>query len=212
MKRSTIPAVAVFLIVVVVAGLIVAALAIGTNGASAVEVGDQRISRESVNGELRAVANNDDLTKAAGADTVSGSPGTVRADAGTALVLTGVTQEAIIHEFLDQKGERVTDADRKEAKSLRPETTVGQFYSGFPKWYRDRYDERLASYVAVARVLGVDITAQEANRVITPALRRTAARSGVTVDPRYGRFATSVVQVVPINVTAADIASSNQSG
>lgn len=212
MKRPAVSAIAVFLIVVVVAGLIVAALTIGTNGASAVEVGDQRVSRESVNDELRAVANNDDLVEAAGAANVSTSPGTVRADAGAALVLTGVLQEAIIHEFLEAKGARITDADREEAVNLRPDTTVGQFYSGFPKWYRDRYDERLASYVAAARVLGVEISSEDATGVITPALRRSARRSGVSVDPRYGRYASSIVQVVPVNVTAADIASSNQSG
>lgn len=212
MKRPAASAIAVFLIVVVVAGLIVAALTIGTNGASAIVVGDQHVSRESVNDELRAVADNDDLLKAVGAENVTTSPGTVRADAGTALVLTGALQQAIIHELLDRKGERITAADREEAVKLRPETTVGQFYSGFPRWFRDRYDERLASYVAVARILGVDITSEEATGVITPALRRSAARSGVSLDPRYGRFAPSIMQVVPINVTAADIASSNQSG
>ena len=212
MKRPATSTIAVFLIVVVVAGGIVAALTLGTDGASAVEVGDRRISRESVNDELRAVANNSDLVAAFGADAVSGSPGTLRADAGAGLVLTGVLQEALIHEVLDHKGERITDADREEAASLRPETSLGQVYSGFPKWYRDRYDERLAAYVAVARVLGVTVTDADAGTVITPALRRAAERHGVSIDPRYGRFASSIVEVVPYNVTAADIASSLQSG
>lgn len=212
MKRPATSAIAVFLVVIVVAGLIVAALTIGTDGASAIEIGDQRISRESVNDELRAVADNDDLLNAVGAESLTGSPGTLRADAGAALVLTGAMQEALIHELLEQRGERITAADREEAVSLRPQTTVGQFYSGFPKWYRDRYDERLAAYVALARVLDVTITDEDAGTVITPALRRTAKRSGVSVDPRYGRFASSIVEVIPYNVTAADFARSRQSG
>ena len=212
MKRPAPSAVVAFLVVVIVAGLIVAALAVGTDGASAVEVGDQRVSRESVNDELRAVSDNDDLQRAAGPDALSGSPGTVRSDAGTALVLTGVLQEALIREFLERRGERITSADRDEALRLRPQTTVGQFYPGFPKWYRDRYDERLAAYAALARVLDVTITDQDAGTVITPVLQRAVKRSGVSVDPRYGRFATRLVEVVPYNVTGADIASSLQSG
>jgi hypothetical protein len=212
MKRPAASAIVVFVVVVVVAGAIVAALTAGTNGAPAVEVGDRHVSRESVNDELRAIADNKDLAQAAGESALSSSPGTVRADAGTGLVLTGVLQEALILEYLDRHGERVTDDDRTEGKALRPDTTVGQFYAGFPKWYRDRYDERLASYVALARVRGVDLSDQDVASEINPVLQRTGDRAGVRVDPRYGRYARGIVQVVPFEVTAADIARANASG
>lgn len=200
---STVAVVAGILVVVAgVAGIVVAT----TDGATAVHVGDRRVSRASVNDELAVVAANRDLIAAVGQDRVSGSPGTVRAGAAAALVGTGVVQEALILEYLEQRGERVRAGDRDGAEELLPQTSIGQVFDGFPRWYQQRYRERLAAYVALARVLGTDPESEDSTALATRALRRQAARSGVSVDPRYGWFSARVVQVVPPTVTPEDIA------
>jgi hypothetical protein len=197
MKRSTTSAVAVVLVIVLVVVGVVAVVGLATNGAPAVEVGDRTVSRESVNDELRAVAENEPLLAAAQPGSVSATRGSVRADVSTRLVVTGVVQELLIEDYLKRQGEEITAADRAEAEELVSGTTVGQFASGFPQWYLDRYTERIAAYTALARVLDTDLSDEASVDVIGPVLSRTAKRLGVEVDPRYGRFVASSVSVRP---------------
>jgi len=211
MNRSSMSTVAVVLVLVLVVVGVVAVVGLGTDGATAVEAGSQKVSRKDVNDELRAVANNDALAKAAGgADRVSVTNGSVVADAAAALVLNGAVQEAVIKEYLDQKGEKVTQQDIADGKELWPQTGIGQFNAGFPKWYRKRAEERLAVYSAFARVTGVDLQGSSAVSDIADELRPFARKIGVTVDPRYGRFNPRKVTVRPYELPAG-LVSSNSS-
>lgn len=211
MKRSTTSTVAVVLVLVLVVVGVVVFVGVGTDGASAVEVGSQKVSRQDVNDELRAVTENDALVKQAGADRVSQSNGSIVADAAVALVMNGTVQEAIIKEYLDRKGEKVTQQDVAAGKELWPQTGIGQFESGFPKWYSKRAEERLAVYSALARVTGVDLQGDSAVDDIAAELRPFARKVGVTVDPRYGRFNPRKVTVVPYKLPAGLVDSSSSS-
>ena len=202
MNRSTNSTVAVVLVLVLVVVGVVAVVGLGTDGATAVEVGSQKVSREDVNDELRALADNEQLVDSVGADRVSTTRGTVVADAAAAVVMNGTVQEAIIKEYLDRKGEKITADDLAAGKQLFPQTGVGQFEAGFPKWYRERSAERLAAYSAFARVTGIDLQSGTAEDDIASELRPFARKVGVKVDPRYGRYSVSKVTVVPYTLPA----------
>ena len=212
MNRSSTSTIAVVLVLVLVVVGVAAVVGLGTDGATAVEVGSQKVSREDVNDELRAIADNDQLVEQAGAE-VSRTNGSVVADASVALVLNGTVQEAIIKEYLHRKGEKVTQQDVADGKELWPQTGIGQFEAGFPKWYSKRAEQRLAAYSAFARVTGVDLQGDSAVDDIAAELRPFARKVGVTVDPRYGRFNSRKLTVVPYELRAGlvDSTSSNAS-
>jgi hypothetical protein len=188
MKRSTTSAIAVVLVAALVLVGTVAVVGLATNGANAIEVGDQKVSRESVNDELRAIAENDKLVKSQGPGQVTRTEGSVASNVATGSVLTAAVQEALIKEYLDRKDERITAADRAEGKRVFSQTLFGQVASDFPQWYVERWHERLAAYVALTRVAGVDLQSDTAADDIASVLRPVARRVGVTIDPRYGRF------------------------
>jgi hypothetical protein len=202
MNRSATATLAVVLVLVLVVVGVVAVVGLGTDGASAVEVGSQKVSREDVNDELRAVADNKQLVNAVGADRVTTTRGSVVADAAAAVVMNGTVQEALIKEYLDRKGEKITAEDQAAGKRLFPQTGVGQFQAGFPKWYRERSAERLAAYSAFARVAGIDLQSETAEDDIASGLRPFARKVGVKVDPRYGRYSAHKVTVVPYPLPA----------
>jgi hypothetical protein len=192
---------------------VVAVVGLATNGAPAVEVGDRTVSRESVNDELRAVADNQELADGVGAENISVTRGTVVSGLATGYVLTGALQEALIKEYLDRKGERITEADRAEGAAQFRQTIFGQVAEGFPQWYRERSKERLAAYVALARVAGLDLSTETAIDDVATELRPIARKVGVRVDPRYGRYLAKGVVVAPYRFAAGplDSASSNNS-
>jgi len=202
MKRSTTSAIAVVVVVALVVVGTVAVVGLATNGADAIEVGNQTVSRESVNDELRAIAQNDKLVKSQGPSTITATEGSVKANVAAGFVLSGALQEAVIKEYLDRKGERITDADRAEGKKLFPQTYFGQFANDFPQWYVKRSEDRLAAYAALARLTGVDLQSDTAPDDVAAELRPVARRAGVTVDPRYGRFVQKTVEVRPYKLPA----------
>jgi hypothetical protein len=202
MKRAATSTIAVVLVIVVVVVGVIAVVGLATNGASAVEVGDQTVSRESVNDELRAVAENQELVDQAGADRVTRTRGSVVSQLAAGYVLTGAVQEALIEEYLDRKGERITAADRAGGDAQFTQTVLGQFSTGFPRWYRERGKQRLAAYVALARVAGIDLSSQTAADDVATELRPIARKVGVRVDPRYGRYVAKEAAVAPYSLTA----------
>ena len=202
MKRSTTSALAVVVVVALVVVGTVAVVGLATNGANAIEVGGQKVSRESVNDELRAVAENKKLVASQGPDQVTTTAGSVKANVAAALVVSGAVQEALVKEYLDRKGEHITGADRAEAKTLYPQTFYGQYAKGFPRWYQERAEGRLAAYTALARVAGIDLQSDTAADDLASTLRPVAKKAGVTLDPRYGRFVLKNVNVLPFKLPA----------
>jgi hypothetical protein len=202
MKQSTTSAIAIVVVVVLVVVGTIVVVGLATNGANAIEVGDRSVSRESVNDELRAFAENAKLVKSQGDGQVTSTEGSVTANVAAGFVMSAAVQEALIQEYLDRKGEHITADDRAEAARLYPQTFYGQFGSDFPNWYAKRAKGRLAAYAALARVAGFDIEADGAVDDVSAALRPVARRAGVTVDPRYGRFVLKNVNVLPYKLPA----------
>ena len=209
MKRAATSTIAVVLVLVLVVVGVIAVVGLATDGAPAVEVGDRTVSRESVNDELRAIADNQDLADGVGAQNVSATRGSIVSEAGTGLVLTGVLHEQLMKEYLDRKGERITAADRAEGADIFGGTIYGQFADGFPKWYVDRGKERLAAYVAFSRVTGIDMNSDTAIDEIAAELKPTARRVGVKVDPRYGEIRPKILIVGPYRLPAGLLPSSS---
>jgi len=202
MKRSTTSAIAVVVVVALAVVGTVAVVGLATNGANAIEVGNRTVSRESVNDELRAIADNAKLVKSQGPGTLTAADGSVKANVAAGFVMSGALQEAVIKEYLDRKGARITSADRAEGKQLFPQTFFGQFANDFPQWYNDRSRERLAAYAALTRVAGIDLQSESAPDDVARVLRPVARRSDITVDPRYGRFVLKSVDVRPYQLPA----------
>lgn len=190
MKRPGTSSIAVFVVIVLVAAVITVAVGLGTDGATAIAVGDRTMSAKAVNEELAAFVDNEDFTNAVEAQggRVSNAPGTIVSGGATGLV-TLMVYEMMLEQALDRAGERVTSADRSEG-AAQARDSYGAGYPAFPRWLRDRLARRGALIVATQRVGGDD---GGFNRFI----RRAARQFDVTVDPAYGRWSDARIAVEP---------------
>ena len=193
MKRPATATIGVFLAVILVAAAISAVLLLATDGAPAIEVGDQRVSEKAVNQELEAIAD-------ARPGQVGIAPGSVGATT-SAGVSSDIVRALLSESILDRRGERVTDAERQSVGDLVSPST----FRGYPAFFKERYAERVATIIALSRVLDIDLQATGASAALATAWRREARRLGVTVDPVYGRWVQPLAQVVPATATAAQI-------
>ncbi|GMU78943.1 MAG: hypothetical protein AMXMBFR46_17360 [Acidimicrobiia bacterium] len=198
MKRPAVASVVVFLVIVVVFGAIAAAELVVRDGAPAVEVGSSSVPAASVNDELRAVAENEDLADLVGAENVSIAPGSV-VSGGASQIVTLIVLEELSRQYLDREGERITSADRATGAEMLEDTAFGQAWDGFPAWFRERYHDRFAVYAAFARALGGDFQSATTERVV----RREARNTDIAVNPVYGRFAPAKLAVVPFPALSA---------
>ncbi|MBM3658168.1 MAG: hypothetical protein FJW95_01500 [Actinobacteria bacterium] len=173
MSRRT-SSIVVFVVILLVTAVIVAAVGLGTDGATAITVGDQRMSAKAVNDELAEWADFPPAEARATAGSVNGAAG--------AGFTTQMVYEMLADEYLDRTGEQVTRADR--AKARRSVAGVEEFRER-SAWFRDRYLQRAATFSALTRLVGED----DQGTVEVRVLRREARRVGVTVDPAYGRWA-----------------------
>lgn len=180
MRRPATATIAVFLAVILVTAAIAAVVVFATDGAPAIEVADEKVSREQLNDELREWADFE-------ATNVRTTNGAVTGTSGAAIA-TQIVYELLARRYLDRTGERVTAADRASA---REQVTVPAFRR-LPQWFQDRYLERQATFVALTRLEGVDDQGTAEVRL----LRREARRTDVSVDPAYGRYAPVRVRVL----------------
>ncbi|MFM8305218.1 MAG: hypothetical protein ACKOA9_13140, partial [Actinomycetota bacterium] len=163
----------VALVALLVTAAVVAAVGLGTDGATAITVGDQRLSKQAFNDDLRAWAEFP-LAQARSTD------GAVSADAGAAIA-TQTVYRMLANRYLERVGERVTDADRAtvlDAVSGNPD------FAQAPEPFRDRFVVQQSTLAALTRLVGTDEQGTTEVRV----LRREAKRVDVTVAPAYGRF------------------------
>jgi hypothetical protein len=188
MKRPATSSIVVFVVILLVTAVIVAAVGMGTDGATAITVGDQTMSAKAVNDELRAVAENEEFVSAVGEQNVTRSPGSIDGS-GSANLVTLMVYDLMFAQALDRAGERVTAEDRASAADLRGQAFTSS-YSEFPRWFRERFDRRLAIIAAAQRVAGGD-------RAFERFVKRAARRTDVTVDPAYGRWSDVRAAVLP---------------
>jgi len=188
MKRPASSSIVVFVVILLVVAVITAAVGLGTDGATAITVGDQTMSAKAVNAELEAVTQNERFVKAAGGpESVSRSNGSIDAS-GSAGLVTLMVYGMMLDQALARNGGRVTGADRASAIDLRGQA-FAESWTRFPRWFRDRVDRRLAVVAAAQRITGGD---NAFNRLV----RRAARRVDITVDPAYGRWAPARARVV----------------
>ena len=182
MKRPATATVVVVLVILLATAAIVAAVGLGTDGATAITVGDQKLSKQSFNDELNDWADFE-ASKARSTD------GSVTATAGSTIT-TQTIYEMLATSYLDRTGGKVTAADRKTAAdSVAGSADFKQASQSF----RDRSLRRQATFAALTRLVGTDDQGTTELRV----LRREARRTGVSVAAAYGRFAPVSVRVVP---------------
>lgn len=172
----------VVLVVLLVAAAVVAVVGLGTDGAPAIVVGDQRLSKQSFNSELR------DWAEFPPAQARSTS-GAVTGDA-SATIATQTVYRLLADSYLERTGERVTPVDRSVARS----TVAGNadFASASPSFQR-RFLELQSTFAALTRLVGADDQGTAEVRL----LRREARRVGVSVAAPYGRFVPASIRVVP---------------
>jgi len=182
MKRPATATVVVVLVILLATAAIVAAVGLGTDGATAITVGDQKLSKQSFNDELNDWADFE-ASKARSTD------GSVTATAGSTIT-TQTIYEMLATSYLDRTGGKVTAADRKTAA----DSVAGSAdFKQASQSLRDRYLRRQATFAALTRLVGTDDQGTTELRV----LRREARRTGVSVAAAYGRFAPVSVRVVP---------------
>jgi hypothetical protein len=182
MKRPATATVVVVLVILLATAAIVAAVGLGTDGATAITVGDQKLSKQSFNDELNDWAD-------FAASKARSTDGSVTATAGSTIT-TQTIYEMLADSYLERTGEKVTAADRKTAAdSVAGSADFKQASQSF----RDRYLMRQATFAALTRLVGTDDQGTTELRV----LRREARRTGVSVAAAYGRFAPVSVRVVP---------------
>ena len=186
MKRPATASIVVFVAVILVAAVIAGFLWFGTDGATAITVGDTRVSAKAVNDELRVVAG----AQTAQAQTTDGSVDSRL----SAQVASQIVYERLIDHYLAQVGERISGADRTAARAQVSDNT----FAKLPKWFQDRYVARFAAFAAFSRLKG-DPNDQNAE---LRAVRGLAKRAGVSVDPVYGRWNPTKVRVVPWSTPA----------
>jgi len=173
---------AAFVVILVVVGLVGGVLLWATDGATAIQVGDRTVSRETLNDELREWAEFGPARARTTTGAVTGAAG--------AGIATQVVYELLAQQYLDRTGESVTASDRAEARDSV--ASVEQEFEARPRWWQERYLDRRATYNAITRLVGTDDQFTEEFRV----LRREARRTDVSVDPAYGRWAPARAVVV----------------
>jgi hypothetical protein len=182
LRRPGLAALVPFTLVVGVVAAVVLGVGFGTDGATAIRVGDTKISRELVNDEMRVVFDFQSGQYRSGKAAVT-------ADVSAAIATQLVFAE-LADRYLARADERVTAADRATAR----EQTRGAEFRSTPEWFQERYIARFSALAALTRL--TDDDADEVLRLI----RREARRAGVRVDPAYGRWVAARGQVVPVQV------------
>jgi hypothetical protein len=182
MKRPAPATIAVFVGILLVAGVVAGILLGGTDGATAIEVGDQKLSREELNDELREWADWDQTNARSTEGAVSGQAG--------ATITTQVVYRMLIERYLDREGGRVTSADRQSARTALDQAAGS---AEVPEGFAQLFLDQQATFNALTRVVGEDDQGTAELRV----LRREARDAGVRVDRAYGLWAPGRLQVVP---------------
>jgi hypothetical protein len=181
MKRPSTSAVVAFVVVLLVTALIVGVVGWGTDGATAIRVGDESVSAETVNRELSQWA---DFEQANARST----NGALTSRAGTTIT-TQIVYQLLIEQYLDRKGEQVTAADRANARDAVAQSPE---FAKLPESFRERFLGRQSTFNALTRLVGVD----DQGTAELQLLQREARRTDVTVDPAYGRWAPARALVV----------------
>ncbi|MEX2255573.1 MAG: peptidylprolyl isomerase [Acidimicrobiia bacterium] len=162
--------VAVIVVIGVIAGLGVGLFFLGDSGGpAAATVGGRRISQQSVDEELRALVDSDELRQAIEAQAqqsgqqsgqqaalLSNVPGTITATNSSGWLSLIVAQTAAA-EVVERRGLETTAADIQRGRALADQSLGGeQLFSTMPKWFQDRVAKRWTAVAVLEREAAAD--------------------------------------------------------
>lgn len=162
-RRLALASVAVVTVLCLV-GVSILAVAAG-GSALAYEVNGTRVSQHDFDSQL------DDLANTRATQKASSTEGSVDSKISAQVLTTNIVLQ-IMRDAAARRGVKVTDADRKQARSA-----IGTQLDQYPQSYRDLQTELQAHFLA----LGLD-----SNDKITNFVGRAVRTADVRVDPRYG--------------------------
>lgn len=112
---------------------------------SALTVNGSDISRDSVDRDLAAIADNPDLKQQ-----ISGTEGTIKSS-GSSIWLTHVVTQEIVDREVERRGITVRPADRQAGQARAANFFGPQAFAAFPKWFRDQSTAEFARQQALFR-------------------------------------------------------------
>jgi parvulin-like peptidyl-prolyl isomerase len=118
----------------------------------ALTVNGDDISRDSVDSELRAIADNPDLK-----NQIADTDGTIKSS-GSTIWLTHVVMQQVIDREVRRRHIRVTTADRVAGQAQAANFFGTQAFAAFPKWFRDQTTAEFTRQQALFRSIGTPAT------------------------------------------------------
>ena len=130
--------------------VVVAVVAAGCSSVRppALSVNGSEISRDSVDRELAAIADNPDLK-----GQISGTEGTIKSS-GSSIWLTHVVTQQVVDREVQRRGIAARAADRRAGQSQAANFFGPQAFAAFPKWFRDQTTDEFARQQALFRATG----------------------------------------------------------
>jgi len=143
--------------VALVAVLVIAAVAAGCSSVrpAALTVNGDDVSRDSVDRELRAIADNPDLRKQ-----IAATEGTIKSS-GSTIWLTHVVTQDVVDREVRRRHIRVTTADRAAGQAEAGNFFGTQALAAFPKWFHDQTVAEFSRQQALYRSIGTPATSAD---------------------------------------------------
>lgn len=114
----------------------------------ALTVNGSDISRDSIDRELTAIADNPDLKRQ-----ISDTEGSIKSG-GSSIWLTHVVSQQVVDREVQRRGITVRAADRRAGQAQAANFFGPQAFAAFPKWFRDQTVGEFAREQALFRVSG----------------------------------------------------------
>jgi hypothetical protein len=164
----------------------------------ALSVNGNDISRESVDRELGAIAENPDLK-----EQIASTDGTIKSSGGSIWLTHMVTQDVVDRE-VQRRGIEVSGADRRAGEAQAANFFGPQAFAAFPRWFRDQTVDEFSRQQALFRVTGTPATDADVRAAYTAAIDQLRAQCP------SGRFVSHIL--VPNQQLAAGLAAQIRAG
>ena len=186
---------------VALAGAVAAAAVIASCSSvrpPALTVNGSDISRDSVDRDLAAIADNPDLKQQ-----ISGTEGTIKSD-GSSIWLTHVVTQEVVDRQVERRGIAVRASDRRAGQAQAANFFGPQAFAAFPKWFRDETTAEFARQQALLRATGTPPSDADVRAAYQTAIAQ------VRQQCPSGRFVSHIL--VPSQQLAAGLAAQIRAG
>ncbi|HMG28342.1 MAG TPA: peptidylprolyl isomerase [Acidimicrobiia bacterium] len=180
--------------------VVVAVVAAGCSSVRppALTVNGSDISRDSVDSELAAIADNPDLK-----EQISGTDGTIKSG-GSSIWLTHVVTQQVVDREVQRRRIAVRAADRRAGQAQAANFFGPQAFVAFPKWFRDQTTGEFARQQALFRATGAPPSDAEVRAAYQTAMAQFRQQCP------SGRFVSHIL--VPSQQLAAGLAAQISAG